>query len=121
MSYGPVKVYSTSIASGAATAVFDFGEQAYFRAVLEKPTFSTGALLNFDASHDGSTWRTMYVSHIDDTPAGSVSHVVFHATFTVGTATSAGFYELPLFTRYMRVTASAAVAGGATLRVYCHT
>lgn len=104
-------VYTTSIASGAATASFDFrGNVTHSRYGMFKSTFSTQAELHLYGSVDGSNFYRMY-----KLPENTATTTLLGVT--ISSAMTGAWVEIPVYTRWLDVVASGAVNNGATITI----
>lgn len=114
MSYGPVKVFSGSIASGASTLTsVELGGKAWSRVYVDVGTMSTAAALDVFQSTDGATFVPVF-ERVATAP-------VQYQTLTVasGVATSGGRVPLDVQGPYVQFRASAVISGGCAIKVIC--
>lgn len=116
MPYGPVTIYSTSIASAASTAYFNL-DKSWSKVMLQLPSLSTNAECTIFGSADGTTWKNVY-------ERVNTATCQFQ-TMIIGSA--ANNKIIPLIVapgqyvglQYIAVAASATVTDGATLKMIC--
>ncbi len=114
MSYGPVLVFSGSIASGATTCTSVYlGGKSYSRVYLDVPTLSTSAALDVFQSIDGTTFTPVY-ERVNTAP-------VQYQTLTVasGIGSSSGRVPLDVQGPYLQFRAATTIGNGCTLKVVC--
>lgn len=113
MSYGPIQVFYTGIASGASTSSYiDFGGKSYPRWAVNAVTMSTAAQLAVWGC-DTATGTYFPVRERDLNTATSG-----YQTMIVPTSTSGAWavFNAPPF-RYVQFIASAVVSGGVSITV----
>jgi hypothetical protein len=113
MSYGPVQVFYTGIASGASTSSFiDLGGKSFNRFSVNAVTMSTAAMLTvYGCDTDTGTYGPIYQKVYSTATSAYLST-------TVGTNTSGGWCVLdapPV--RYIKFVTSAVVSGGVSITV----
>ena len=109
MSYGPIQVFTASMASGGDTAIFAL-PNSYSRAYFQLSSLSTNAELSVKGSTDGTTYYV--VRHASGVAAPTAK--VF-ASSVGGSIVPAEDCILP----YIKLTASAVVSGGGTFKMIC--
>jgi hypothetical protein len=113
MSYGPVKVFSGSIASGASTLTSIDVSKSWSRVYVELPTMSTAAELAVYGSSDGTTFRPVF----ERVATSSVQYQALVVASGVGA--NGGVAELAAPLQYLQFRASAVVSGGVALKLVC--
>ncbi len=108
--YGPVKVFNTTIASGASTATFTL-DKSYQRVFLEVSTMSTAAAFDVYASGDGTTYRQVF-ERVNTATCQ-------YQSLTVATNVTNGVAPLDVSAVYLQFRASAVVSGGVTMALHC--
>ena len=111
MSYGIVKVYQTSIASGDSTAQFDLGDRGWRKVFLDVGSMSTAVDLNVLASPSASGFRQVYMQPFTD--------VVSFTSFFISGSVNSGIVPLNVQFQYLKFVASAVISGGVSLSVIC--
>lgn len=114
MGFGPIKVYTGTILSGASTVTsIDLGGRAYSRVYVELSTMSTAAAFDVYGSHDGTTFRPVF-ERVNTAP-------VQYQTMVVGSAVGAngGGAPLDVVYPYVQLRASAVVSGGVGVKLIC--
>lgn len=111
MSYGPIKVYTGTIASGASTLTSISLDKSYSKIYAEVSTMSTGAALLVYGSTDGSTFRPVY----ERVNTASVQWTDVY----IGTACTNGITDLNCNFPYIQFRASAVIDGGASIKLIC--
>lgn len=111
MSYGIVKVYQTSIASGAASAQFDLGPRGWRKVFLDVGSMSTQSGMNIlGATIASGPFRQLFVQPYTNV----VSYITLHVS-----GLNSGMVELPFFLQHLQVVATSVVSGGVSLSVIC--
>ena len=109
MSYGPIQVFTASMASGGDTAIFSL-PNGYSRAYFQLSSLSTNAELSVKGSTDGTTYYV--VRHASGVAAPTAK--VF-ASSVGGSIVPAEDCILP----FIKLTASQTVNNGATFKMVC--
>ena len=111
MSYGIVKVYQTSIASGGSSAQFDLGDRGWKKVFLDVGSMSTASGFNVLGCPTGSgDFRQMWMQ-----PATNVvSYVTYHVS-----GISSGMVQLPFHVQHMKFVSTSVVSGGVSMSVIC--
>ena len=112
MSYGPIKVFSGTLASGASTVTFTM-DKSYSRVFVEVSTMSTAAAFDLYGSSDGTTYYPTFERVNTAT--------IQYATLTVasGVGANGGVAPLQVSYPYVQLRASAVVSGGANCKLVC--
>jgi hypothetical protein len=114
MPYGPVKIFSGSVVSGASTLTSIDISKSWNRVYLEVGTMSTAATIGIYASQDNSTFRPVY----ERTKTAPVQYQLLEVTTGIGS--SGGFADLKAqFPQYLQFRCGAVVSGGVSLSVVC--
>ena len=113
MSYGTVKTYPATFASGATlTGQIDLG-RAFSQVYLELPSACTFNL-NVQGSVSGSSYKRIYHPPADN------DAVVTAVEITSATAgTNGAIVKLPVAMQYMKIESQTAVANGLALNLIC--
>lgn len=110
MSYGIVKVYQTSIASGGSSAQFDLGSRGWRKVFLDVGSMSTSSGINvlggISASGD---FRQAFIKAATNV----VSYLTLHISL------NSGMTELEFFTQHMKFVTTSVVSGGVSMSVIC--
>lgn len=109
MSYGPIKVFTGTIASGASTLTQIALDRGYSRVYAEIGTMSTNAALTVYASTDGSDFKPVY-ERVNTAP-------VQYQALTIATGTAGGMVPLDVNYPYVQFRASAVISGGCTVKI----
>lgn len=113
MSYGPVKVFTASIASGASTLTSIDVSKSYSRIFIELPTMSTATTFDVFTSSDGTTFRPVF-ERVNTAP------VQYQAlTIQSGVGANGGIAELITPIRYIQLRGAAVVSGGVVVNALC--
>lgn len=112
MSYGPIKVFTGTVASGASSTQIAL-DKAYSKIFAEISTMSTTAAWDVFGSSDGTTYRPV-LERINTAP-------VQYQTLTVasGIGTNGGIVPIEPICPYLQFRASAVVSGGVTIKLHC--
>ncbi len=113
MTYGPVQVFYTGIASGASTSsTIDLGGKSFNRFSVNAVTMSTGAGMTlYGCDTSTGTFGPVF----QKVPSTATSA---YLSITVGTLTSGGWCQIdapPM--RYIQFVTSAVVSGGVSITV----
>jgi hypothetical protein len=115
MSYGPAKVFTGTIASGASTVTSIYtGGKSYTKVFVELSTMSTAAAFDVYCSADGSTFRPLF----ERTNTAPVQYQTL--TIASGVGANGGVAPLNVSGDYVQLRASAVVSGGVTVKLICH-
>jgi hypothetical protein len=112
MSYGPIKVYPNSVASGASTVSFVL-DKAYSKIYADVGTMSTAAEL--------SVWGAVYSGGSFHQVTDRVKTATMqYQTLVIPTAVAAngGCFEVPVYPS-LQFRASAVVSGGVSFSLIC--
>lgn len=112
MSYGPIKVFSGAIASGASSTQI-FLDKAYSKVFAEIGSMSTAAALDLWGSSDGSTYRPSY----ERVNTASVQYQAVSISTSVGA--NGGIAPIEAIYPYLQFRASAVVSGGVAIKLIC--
>lgn len=113
MSFGPIKVFSGSIASGASTLTAIQLSNGYSKVFAEVSTMSTAAALDVYGSTDGTTFYPLF-ERVNTAP------VQYQAlTVASGVGANGGAAPLNVAAPYVQFRASAVVSGGVTIKLIC--
>ena len=115
MSFGHIQVFTATIASGADSAAMDLGGKSFSLYTVQIPTMSTSAEIAVQGSADGTTYYPCY-----QRPIATASTTNFGVVISSGIGSSGGLVNVPLYTRYVKFVASAAVAGGVIIKAFAH-
>jgi hypothetical protein len=113
MSYGPIKVFTGQIASGASTLTSVYLDKSYSRVFAEISTMSTAAAFDVWGSSDGSTFRPVF----ERTNTAPVQYQTL--TVASGVGANGGVAPLDVAYPYVQFRASAVVSGGVTIKIIC--
>lgn len=108
MGHGAISVFNVAIASGATLSSELDLSRAWGKVMID-PTGANAEVRLQVAPATGGTYRQLYYP-----AANSVSGIV-----KVASAASGGVIEVPAGARFIKVETTAAVADGATFKVYC--
>lgn len=112
MSFGPIKVFSSTLASAGTSCTATFNK-AYGRIYVQVPTMSTAATLTFYGSADGTTYYP-FMEQVNTAP------VQFQQVSVATTVVSGGaVFPVDLHVPYVKMETGAAVANGMTVRFIC--
>jgi hypothetical protein len=112
MAHGAISVFNVTIASGATlSSEVDLGRS--WAKVYIDPTGAASEVRFQAAASSGGTYRQVYL------PQPSSTSTVQTNAWKVASAISGGVIEAPAGLRFVKVEATAAVANGATLKLYC--
>lgn len=111
MSYGPQKVFTGAIASGASSTEFNLSGKSFSFVYAEIGTMSTAAAMDVYAASDGTTYRPMF-ERVNTAP-------VQYQTLTVSNivGTNGGVIPLGYGYTYLQFRASAVVSGGVAIKI----
>lgn len=113
MSYGPIKVFSTTIASGASTATLTL-DKCYSRVFVDVTvSMSTAAAIAINESGDGTT----YVPTYERVNTATMQYQAIAIATNIGAST--GRAPVNISGPYIQFAASAVVSGGTVLKVIC--
>ncbi len=112
MSYGPIKVFSGSIASGASSTQIAL-DKSYTQVFIELPTMSTAAVFDVYGSSNGTVYLPVF-ERVNTAP-------VQYQTLTVsaGVGTNGGIAPLNTIYPNLQFRASAVVSGGVAIKLIC--
>lgn len=110
MSYGPLKVYTASIASGASSVSLAL-DRAYSTLYGELSTMSTAAAIDLWGSTDGTTFRPVF-ERVNTAPVQYQTMVV-----ASGVGANGGVFPINTIYPYLQFRASAVVSGGVTVKL----
>ena len=113
MSFGPVKVFTGTIASGASTVTSIALDKAYTYVYAEISTMSTAAAFDVYASTDNATFRPVF----ERVNTSSVQYQTLSVASGVGA--NGGRAPLDIQGPYVQFRASAVVSGGVTIKLIC--
>lgn len=113
MSFGPTKVFTGSILSGASTLTSINLDKSYTKIYAEVSSMSTAAAIDVFGSTDGTTFRPIF-------ERVNTATVQF-ATMVVATSVGAngGLCPMDIIYPYVQFRASAVVSGGVTIKLIC--
>lgn len=118
MGYGPISVFSGTIASGASTSGEINLGRAWSQVYLNYGTMSTAMNMTVFAasgsSGSGATYRVVYQPPIN---SATVACSVFTITSTVGVA--GGIVPIPSGFQYIKAVLTGVVSGGLSVSVIC--
>jgi hypothetical protein len=112
MSYGPIQVFTATIASGADSASIGLGGKAFSQYCVQLPTMSTSAQFAIHGSHDGTTYAPCY-----QRPFNTSTSTTFAVVISSGVGSSGGIVDVPISTPYVKFIASAVVSGGVVIKI----
>lgn len=113
MSYGPIKVITGTIASGASTLTSIQLGKSYSKVFAEISTMSTAAAFDLYGSCDGTKFYPLF-ERTNTAP-------VQYQTLTVASGVGANGGQAPIYpgAPYLQFRASAVVSGGVTVNLIC--
>lgn len=109
----PMQLFVTATTAAGATAIFDFGEQAYERAYLARGTMTTAAQWNVYGSTNGSTY--FKVMHPQAATATTTPY-----SFVISSGVTDCMIEFPIISRYVQFVATGAACAAVTMSVIAH-
>ena len=109
----PTQLFSKTIDAAATTAVIDFGDEVYDRAYFLRSTMTTAAQFAVYGSTDNSSFFKVMHPPVATSTTTLIS-------FVVSSAITDCMVPIPLPTRYMKFTASAAASSSVTVYVVAH-
>lgn len=113
MAYGPMKVFSGAIASGAATGAVVTLDKSYSKVFVQVPSMSTAATLSVWGSTDGTVFNPV-LERVNTAP------VQFQATdVTTGVVTGGVILPMDIGFPYVQFRTGAVVSGGVAIKVIC--
>ncbi len=110
MSYGPMQVFSATMASAAATATFEKLSVGYSKIHFVLPSLSTNAELALQASTDGETYYAVRTATNVAAPTAKV-----FGSAAANCIVPSDIHVYP----YIQLVASAAVNDGAEFQIIC--
>ena len=114
MSYGPIKTYDLSIASGAtSSSEVDLG-RAYSKVLLDLPSATTFTLFVQGATASGGNFKRIYHApgdNLSDPDAIEIASSIAGANGAI--------VGIPNYTQYMKLESATAVANGAAYKLIC--
>lgn len=112
MAYGPIMVFTGTIASGASSTAIQM-DKSYSKVFAEISTMSTAAAFDVYGSTNGSTYYPLF-ERVNTAP-------VQFQTLTVASGVGANGGQAPLDVAapYVQFRASAVVSGGVTIKLLC--
>lgn len=112
MSYGPIKVFSGQVASGASTVSFAL-DKAYTTVYAEVGTMSTAAAFSVYGSTNGTSWYAL-------NERVNTSSVQYQAiTIASGSVANGGVVPIPEGLPHYQFRATAVVSGGVVFKLIC--
>lgn len=109
----PTQVFSTAISAAGTDAVFDFGSEVYSKGYLTRGTMTTAAQFNVYGSTDGVAYYKLFHPQAATSTTTPLS-------FLVSSFITDCMVQIPIPTRYMKFTASAAAANASSMTVVAH-
>ena len=113
MSYGPIKVFTGTIPSGASTLTQIALDKAYSRVFAHIGTMSTAAAIDVYGSDDGTPFHQVF-ERVNTAPVQYQS-----LTVASSVATSGAYVPLEFGAPYVQFRASAVISGGCTIKLVC--
>lgn len=113
MGYGPIKVFSGNILSGASTLTSLQLDKSYSTVYAEIGTMSTAAALDIYVSSDGSTFRPAF----ERVNTATVQYQTMIVATSVGA--NGGICAIEKVYPYYQFRASAVVSGGVAIKLIC--
>ena len=112
MAYGPLAVYSVTMASaGTTTGSLDL-QRSWKQMWLEVPTMTSNTELYINASSDSSTFRYTYHPMTNSgSPTGN--------RFLINSAVTGAMVPIPNGLRYLKVESRVAINNGAVFKIIC--
>lgn len=112
MSYGPMAVYTVTMASGGTLTGGADIARSYKNVFLEIPTMNSNTQLHVWGSSDNSTFRRVYQPMQNSAaPTG--------ALFTINSAVTGALVPIPNGIRYVKVESTATVDNGCVFKMIC--
>lgn len=113
MSYGPIKVFTGTIASGASTVTSIQISPGFRQVYLACSTMSTAAAMDVYASDNGTTFYQV-LERVNTAP-------VQYQSLTVASSVGSNGQTVPLniVYPYLQFRTSAVVSGGVTIKLIC--
>jgi len=111
MSFGPIKVFTVSIASGASTPSTISMDRGYSRVYAEVSSMSTAAALAVYGSTDGTSFRPVF-ERVNTAP-------VQYQALVIATNAANGVAPIDCVFPFVQFRASATVTDGVTIKLIC--
>ena len=108
MSYGPMQIFTATMASGEDSCVFSL-PNTYSKIHFVLPSLSTNAELALQASYDGDTYKVVCHGSMVAAPTAKV----FASSVNNKIVPSEDIYP------YIKLVASAVVSGGGVFKLIC--
>src|SRR3990167_9974737 len=104
---GQITIYTTNIASGSNSAVFDVS-RSWKRIYLDIGSMTTASSLSILGSQNGTTFRNLNLLNVATQPVSFV-------TLIISASLADNMVEIPVHLRYFKVNSDAVVSGGVSL------
>lgn len=116
MSFGPLRVFSDSIASGASTSAGVNLVKAWSKVGIQISTMSTAASMNIQNSADGgTTFYYAYTGAVNTATSGA-----YPLAIASGVGTNGGYIILSdVALSYPRIVCTGVVSGGVQIKYVC--
>ncbi len=108
--YGPVKVFTGTLASAASTVAIDVS-QAWQKVFVAVPSFSTNAAVDCFGSADGTTYY-QFKEQVNTAP-------VQFQSFIIASSSNNALLSVPYHVRYYQFRTTGVVDNGATFTLIC--